>query len=206
VASLLAFGVSCSKDTATEFPPGLEPLEDVTTAPPAATPADPHPEAITVERGQDDSTNFIHAAAYVHASVKDVWAALSDPDLIADRHHISSYTWEPAGEPYDVSFVLHYTINNIVTVRFDITFREGVVEGTKDAPTAVSVVYAKTYGSNLVSIMKGSIEVTSVDAGTSRLLFAQHMAATQTSADNIELWTRDIFANVVARVHGQPLP
>jgi hypothetical protein len=188
------------------FPPGLEPLEDVTTAPPAGTMDDPYPETLALEEGQDDDTNWVHATGYVHGSVKDVWDALADPDVVADRHHISSYTSSPGTESYDVSFVLHYTIKNVVTVQFDLTWREGVVSGTKDAPSSVSVVYAKTYGSSLVSIMKGSIEVRAVDDKNTQLFFAQHMAATSTNADNIAAWTRDLFASVVAHVHGQPLP
>jgi hypothetical protein len=167
---------------------------------------DPHPESLALEEGQDDDSNYVHATGYVHGSVKDVWDALADPDVVADRHHIDSYTSSPGGEDYDTSFVLHYTIKNVVTMQFDLTWREGVVSGSKDAPTAVSAVYAKTYGSTLVKTMNGSIEVKAIDATTSQLFFAQHMNATSTSADNIAAWTRDLFASVVAHVHGQPLP
>jgi hypothetical protein len=205
VTSLL-LAAACTSDVASPFPPGLEPLEDVTTAPPAGTASDPHPESLALEEGQDDDSNWVHATGYVHGSVKDVWDALAVADVLADRHHIDSYTASPGGESYDVSWVLHYTIKNVVTVQFDLTWREGAVSGTKDAPTAVSAVYAKTYGSSLVKLMKGSIEVKAIDASTSQLFFAQHMSATSTSADNIALWTRDLFANVVAHVHGQPLP
>lgn len=198
--------LACTSDVATDFPPGLAPLEDVGTVPPAGTPADPHPETLALDKGSDDESNWVHAAGYVHASVKDVYAALAIPDVVADRHHVNKYAVTTNVEPYDVSFRLHYTINNIVTVEFDVTFREGRVTGTAEAPTAVSIVYAKTYGSNLVNTMKGSIEVRRVDDGTSEIVFAQRMIATQTSADNIALWTNDIFASVVAQVHGKPLP
>jgi len=206
VVCALSAVLACSKDVTTDFPAGLSPLEDVGTAPPPATATDPHPEAIVLEQGRDDAGDWVHAAAYVHANAKDVWTALANPDVVADRHNVTAYTSTLNVEPYDVSFQLHYRIDNVITVQFDLTFREGLVSGTKDAPTAVSVVYEKTFGSSLITMMKGSIEVTSVDENTSELIFAQRMIATQTSADNIAAWTRSIYGSVVAQVHGQPLP
>jgi hypothetical protein len=198
--------VACASDVATEFPPGLEPIEDVGTVPPMGTSGDPHPETLALDKGQDDDSNWVHAAGYVHASVKDVYAALVTPDVIADRHNVTSYTTTMNVEDYEVSFRIHYKIDDIVTVEFDVTFREGRVTGTANAPTAVSVVYSKTFGSNLVKMMRGSIEVRAVDDHTSELRFAQRMVATQTNQDNIAKWTQGIFASVVAKVHGQPLP
>lgn len=207
LAVVLGIGVvACTSDVATEFPPGLAPIEDVGTVPPAAIATDAHPEALALDKGQDDDSNWVHAAGWVHASVKDVYAALAVPDVIADRHNVTTYSSTMNVEDYEVSFRLHYKIDNIVTVEFDVTFREGRVTGTADVPTAVSVVYAKTYGSNLVKMMRGSIEVTAVDDHTSKIVFAQRMVATQTNEDNIAKWTQGIFASVVAKVHGQPLP
>ncbi len=197
---------ACSSDVGTGFPPGLAPIEDVGTLPPAGTAADPHPETLALDKGQDDDSNWVHAAGYVHASVKDVYAALATPDVVADRHNVTSYGSTMTVEDYEVSFRLHYKIDNIVTVEFDLTFREGRVTGSADAPTAASVVYAKTYGSNLVKMMRGSIEVTGIDDHTSELRFAQRMVATQTNEDNIAKWTESVFASVVATVHGQSLP
>jgi hypothetical protein len=204
--AVCAVVVACSSDVATDFPPGLAPIEDVGTVAPTGTPTDPHPETLDLDKGLDDDSNWVHAVGYVHASVKDVYAALATPDVIADRHNVTSYTTTMNVEDYEVSFRLHYKIDNVVTVEFDVTFREGRVTGTPDAPTAVSVVYSKTYGSNLVKMMRGSIEVTTVDDHTSEIRFAQRMVATQTNEDNIAKWTQGIFASVVAKVHGQPLP
>ncbi len=206
---MLALGagvMACSSDVATEFPPGLAPIEDVGTAAPIGTAMDPHPETLALDKGLDDDSNWVHAVGYVHANVKDVYAALAMPDVVADRHNVSSYSVATNVESYDVSFRLHYKINNVITVEFEVTFREGRVTGTADAPTAVSLVYERTFGSNLVKMMRGSIEVNAVDDHTSELRFAQRMVATQTNEDNIAKWTQSIFASVLAKVHGQPLP
>jgi hypothetical protein len=210
LAALLALPASlgaCQHDVATSFPPGLAPLEPDSAPPPDPAAGDAHPETINAIPGTDDTSNFVHATGYVHASVADVWAAMQDPGVVVDRHNVDSYTVDWNVEPgYDVSFQTTYTVHHVVTVSFAITWREGLVEGTKDAPTAVSVVYEKTFGSSYINLMKGSIELTAVDATTTKLEFAQRMDATQTDQTTILVWTTGMFQSIVARVHGQPLP
>src|SRR5690242_9522129 len=148
---------ACQGTEATRFPPGLEPLEPDDVAPPAALAGDTFPEELSLTQGTDMTSNWVHATGYVHASVAEVWAAMQDPDVVVDRRSITSYTTTLDVEPmYDTSFVTHYTINNVVTVMFDLTWREGVVSGSTSDPTQVSVVYQKTYGSTFVMMMHGS--------------------------------------------------
>jgi hypothetical protein len=203
--SVLAL-VACQHDVTTSFPPGLEPIESDTAPAPAAAGGNQYPETLDLQQG-NDGTDFVHATGYVDAPIEDVWAAMKDPNVVADRHHVDSFTVDPNVEQgYDVSFRTDYTIHNVVTVQFDLTWREGVVGGTESAPTSVSVVYEKTQGSSFVNMMKGSIELTQVNATTTELQFAQRMDAQNTDASNIAAWTNDLFASVVARVHAKPLP
>jgi hypothetical protein len=200
---LAVLSTACQHNVHTPFPPGLEPLEDDTAPAPAATSTDAHPEAINAVPGSDDTSNFVHATAYVHAPVADVWAAMKDPNVDVDRHHIDSYTIDTNVETgYDVSFRTNYTVHHIVTVQFSLTWREGVVSGTEAAPTEVSVVYKKTDGSSYINLMEGSIELSEVDANTTELQFAQRMDATNTDQNSILMWTNDMFASIVARAHG----
>src|SRR6185312_13733089 len=125
----LVFG--CQHDVQTSFPPGLSPLEDDPAPAPAATPTDPYPETIDVQAGNDGKSDYVHATGYVHASIEDVWAAMKDPAVVVDRHHVDAWSSTPNVETgYDVSFRTDYTVNNLVTVQFSLTWREGVVEGT----------------------------------------------------------------------------
>ena len=96
------------------------------------------------------------------------------PNVVVDRHAITSYTVTPNVETgYDVSFLTAYTIDNIVTVNYDLTWREGVVAGSEADPSQVSVVYQKTSGSSFVSLMDGSIQLNSVSPMVTELQFAQ---------------------------------
>jgi hypothetical protein len=199
---------ACQGSTTTTFPPGLDPIAADSVAPPSSSDGGtPYPETLSLEQGSEPEYNYVFATGYVDAPLESVWAAFKVPNVVVDRHGISSYTvTENVETGYDVSFLTSYTINNIVTVKFDLTWREGVVAGTEADPTAVSVVYQKTAGSTFVSMMEGSIQLVAVTPQVTELQFAQRMNATETSSANIASWTNELFGSVVAYVHGQPLP
>jgi hypothetical protein len=205
-----AFGSACQHDTTTSFPPGLAPLAVDTVAPPSADGGDAYPEALSLVQGHDDAGgyDYVFAAGYVDASIETVWAAFKIPNVIVDRHDIDSYTvTNDVEKGYDVSFLTTYSRKaGPYNVVFDITWREGVVEGPESNPSQVSVVYEKTHGSSFVDLMKGSIELKSVTPNVTELQFVQRMNGTSTDSTTIATWTNALFASVVAQAHGKPLP
>jgi hypothetical protein len=205
--AFICFLPGCQHDTTTVFPPGLEPVATDSVAPPNADGGDSYPETLSLVQGSTSDYNYVFATGYVDASIEDVWAAFKMPNVVVDRHAITSYTVTPNVETgYDVSFLTAYTIDSIVTVSYDLTWREGVVAGTEADPSQVSVVYQKTSGSSFVSLMDGSIQLNSVSATVTELQFAQRMNAMDTDSSNIASWTNEIFSSVVAQVHGKSLP
>jgi hypothetical protein len=207
VPFVLAALIACQHEETTTFPPGLAPLEPDPAPPPAATSTDQYPESLDLQQGSDAVSNYVHATGYVDAPIEQVWTAMKNPAVVVDRHNITSYTVDWNVETgYDVSFRTDYVVDGIVDVDFDLTWREGVYGGSEANPTVVSVVYQKTYGSSFVSYMAGSIELTAVNANVTELQFAQRMNATETDSNNIAAWTTEMFASIVATVHGQPLP
>ncbi len=207
--------LGCQHDEITSFPPGLKPLpaDAVPPAPPGADGGDPYPETLApLVEGQVGDLGgagyyYVEATGYVNAGIEDVWSAFKIPNVVVDRHNVSSYTVTNNVEKgYDVSFLTSYTDNNVVTVKFDLTWREGAVAGTEEAPTKVSVVYQKTAGSSFISLMQGSIELISVTPGVTELQYAQRMNAQSTDSGTIATWTNEMFNSVVAQVHGKPLP
>lgn len=204
VALVLA---ACQSQVTTPFPPGLKPLASDPVPAPEGDAGDPYPPTLDLQQGSNSDYNYVVATGYVDASIEDVWAAFKVGDVVADRHGVSSYTvTENVETGYDVSFRTSYTINNVETVTFELTWREGVVAGTEAAPTQVSVVYQKTEGSSFISLMEGSIELAAVTPAVTKLEFVQRMNAVQTSSSNIASWTNEMFESVIAHVHGQPLP
>ena len=179
--------MGCFSDVETPFPPGLEPLEEGMAPAPAPVDGDPYPETVTMVRAfapYTPRTHAVHARGYVRAPVVDVWAALRDPDVGADRRTFREWSTTYDVEPeYDYSYVIHSVIENVIVVEYDVTWRHGVVLGTLEAPTLASARYQKTAGSAAIDALQGSVVLTEV-----------------------ERFPRDMSAELVIRAHGGELP
>ncbi len=204
LCSALAMG--CSGEEPTEFPGGLEPIGENSASYPEGTAADPYPETLNLVQ-QDVPTSGVEARAYVKASLLDTWAAFQDPEVVVDRRGVTRWTVQHDVEPkYDVSFRTHYVIEDLITVEFDVTWRQGVIDGTTERPEQVGMRYQKTNGSTLVRSLEGSITLEAIDADVTGISWVQAMDATATSSDDIASWTRDMYDSVLAEVRGEPLP
>lgn len=199
--------VACGGNEATAFPAGLEPLEENTAVAPAAEGDQPHPERINVVSGDRGTYVFAHGRGYVHGTVAETWAALQVPEAVTDRRGVDRYSSTPnVEEGYDVSFRVHNEVDDIVTVQFDVTWRQSAVEGTLDSPTVVAIRWQKTWGTTFITSIEGSIILRVVDDSTTEIDAVEHMKAARDPQGQIHQYLLDVHANTVALVHGQPLP
>lgn len=205
---LIASTTGCFGNTTTEFPPGLEPLEEVTASLPEPDAQGQWPETINFRSGHRGDLYWTHAAAYIHAPISLVWTAMQDPEVVVDRRAVAEYTWDYNVEDgYDVSFVVHDVVHNIITVRFDVTWRESVVEGMREEPRLVAMRFEKTYGTTTIKLMRASIQLREAEEpDVTVLLMAEHLDAVLASNELIESQARDLHASIVARLNGLPLP
>lgn len=196
------------KDSGSAVPTGLEMLEDKNMADlPGAKDGDDYPEELNVVGDEGDDYDWAHGAGYIHGSVADCWAAMADPEVVVDRQRVTSWTVEMDVEPeYDVSFVLHEISEDIVTVEFDVTWIQGRTAGEEDAPTAVGGRWAKTAGTDLVDVLEGSVSLTEVEGEVTEIQLMEHLATPGSDETDIIPVLEGLFASIVARVHGEPLP
>lgn len=191
----------------TPFPDGLEPLDE-NDLPGPGTDADPYPEDYQLEGSHSGRYDLILGRGYIHAPVAAVWAAFQNPAVGADRRTSPTWTSTPLDDPdYDASFVVHHVANDIVTVEWDVTWRESVVTGSVEEPEIVALRWQKTDGSTLISVIEGSMVLRPVgDGSITELELAYHANATGASLDSYLRYMRDIFDDAVAVTHGEPLP
>jgi hypothetical protein len=208
VLALLAAAPSCKGNSSTTFPDGLEPLDAVNQAhDPAPLAGDAHPEALQTATGDTDDYSWAHGRGYVHASLTDTWAAMRDPDTCVDRRSVDEWTHADTVDPkYRYAFSIHNVVHSVVTVEFDVTWREDVAEGTVDAPSVVAARWQKVYGTNYITLMGGSIIARRVDDATTELELVEHLNASGKGSDTAETTMRDWYGSVVAKVHGRALP
>jgi len=198
----------CQRSVLTPFPAGLEPLEDCSAGLPPASSDGSLPEAAQIVGGQGDEWLYAHLCGYIHADASAVWMALQDPDVVTDRRRVTSYQETEQGvEPdYQVSFRIHNIVQDLLTVEYDIDWREGVWEEDQDGPLSVAVRFQKTAGSSLIELIEGSVLVETVQPGTVSFALVSHHRSLQYTVDDLELKSSDLYDSVVAFAHGEPLP
>lgn len=203
----LALAACSGKSDTLTFPAGLEPLEDNKADYPAAKTGDAWPETLNLVSGSDDSYDWTDARGYIQAPILDVWSAVADPDAVVDRRRVQEWTTTMDVEPdYDVSFEIANTSYDIVTVEFDIDWREGAVEGTVDAPLTVGVRWQKVGGTDLVKVLEGSAVLESEGDSATGVQFIEHLDTVGSDTSDIEAYLTDLYASVVAVSHGEDLP
>jgi hypothetical protein len=198
--------MGCWGNKEVEFPPGLEPLE-VNVAPwPEPRGDEEYPETITLVSGEDEWL-WAHARAYVHASLPVTWEALRDPDVNADRRRLASWevSWDVPQE-YDYCYRLHVVVEDIVTLEWDIDWKHGVINGSVDDPEAIGVRWFKSDGSSLIDMQAGSIAAYALEDDITALEVVYQLDAPATSEEDLVEYVGDLYADVVAWVHGEPLP
>lgn len=193
----------CFGNTSTEFPAGLEPLEDNLVP----TRADPV-ETLDFLDGDNGNYAWVHARAWMFLEPAAAWDAFKDPELMAAVCSTDAHTVEVAVEPdYEQSFQLSYQVDEVINVAWDELWRYGTIEGTPDAPTFAMIRYQKVYGSELITVLEGSIQLhATADPQVIELEMIEHLAAAGGSVDDMRGSMQHRFDSVAAAVRGEALP
>ena len=186
------------------FPPGLEPLGELRVAADSAN--TDQEEGLLMEAGIDEDI-WVHARGYVHADVQTVWNALQDEEVFIDRRAVSTYTLEWDTEPeYDISFVVSQEVEDIITVAYDVAWRQGLIEGSAEAPEIVSARFQKIDGTSFIERMEGSILLLDVGENRTEFQFQEHMDTPMPDTSDLESYVSDLYAELLLHVRGEALP
>lgn len=189
------------------FPSRLAPIQDNR----AEWPGDgtDYPEEISTFGGDnaDGDGYFGHGRAYLLADVDTVWAAAATPEACVDRREVDKWDATLGVEPeFDESYTLHLTVNDIITVNFDITWvHERQAADRDDRSTRVVVQSEKSGGSTFVGNLRGSLVLEQVEPGVTSLEFVQIGTSSQRDFETSVAFVVDYFADIKALVKGQPL-
>ena len=204
-----ALVAGCQDNITTAFPAGLEPLED---------------NPIPVQQGGDKTETLrtmtsneggeikIYGLGYVLAAPTDVWADTKSPDVNVAVCSTNEQMSTPNNDPaYEYSFIVHYVVNNILTVEWDDQWRWGTIQdGTgsgSDAAFFGMIKHQKTMGSSFITLSEGTTEVTATDdPNATQLSIVEHLEAAGGSVDDVLTGVQHHFDAVVAVAHGNPIP
>ncbi len=194
---------ACQDNVKTPFPPGLEPFDDGNV--PAQLDGTP-----TEQLRTSTSEHGMHRAygrGFVLAPPSTVWAVAHMPDVMIAKCHTTTQTVMPDNEPeFELSFLVHYYVNDIVDVSWDDQWRGAVVTGTPDAPLTAMTKHQKVQGSDYITTSEGTIEIIAVDAMTTELQFVEHLDALGGSTGDLLSGMQHTYDGMVAVSHGNPAP
>lgn len=174
---------------------------------PAPVDGDPYPEDIVIGVGSIPRYDWAHGRAYIHAPLSEVYNCLQVPEVVVDRRAVDRWSVTLDTEPeYDHSFQTHNSVDDVITVEFDINWRLGVVEGTNDEPRVVAGTFQKTFGTTFISLMRGSVVARQIEPDVTELELVEHIDAATGGSDPIAQFLRDLFDSLVAHTRGTPLP
>jgi hypothetical protein len=102
---------------------------------------------------------------------------------------------------YEVSFRVHTLVRDVVTVEYDLTWRHGTPDDGVGA-----VRWQKTEGSSLIERLEASVVIREEEEDLTSVEIVERLQAPGEDIDRVVSFLNDLFASVVARVHGEPLP
>ena len=197
----------CAGKADNRFPHGLARLDEDNLANfPVGDGSDPYPEILETVTGEASSHEYVHGKGYVRAGITETWTALQEPAVSADRRAVTDWNvTHDVENGYDVSYRIHNTVEDVITVEFDITWRHGATVGPVDQPDEVIINYAKTDGTSFIQILRGSIVLYEVDDGVTAVEIIEHLEAPSGIGPAVQ-YVRDVHSETVLMVRGEPLP
>lgn len=216
VALAALFATGCNSNRTDSFPlsVGFQPLEPMVASVswPAPTATDLHPQGLgSVVATPGNGYYASQARGYLHAPLARVYEALHDPaaSYIHNDNGGTRLDGPPVldVEPFPVSFRIRYSNSTIIgDVKFDVTYRAGPLEGTEAALVVVGERYQKTWGTDHILVMSGSLVATEVAGApgvTSVEMIAWLHADTQGQAD-CDGTLRDLFGDLETKLAAMP--
>jgi len=203
LAAVLALE-GCQGSVSTPFPPGLEPFAD-SDAPGELPP--PEGEQLQASASSEGMIS-VYGRGQVLAPPAVLWRAAKVPEAMVARCTTTRQDFTLDNEPeHELSFLVHYVVDDILTVEWDDQWRGDVVTGTGEAPELAMVKHQKVEGSDFIYVSEGSVQIRATpDPEVTELWFVEHLRAISGSSDDVLGGMRDNYDALVALAHEQAIP
>lgn len=201
--------IGCNRDIKTPFPAGLEPLEDNKASWPSGS---GYPEELSCKSGTAEEADlgeytWVHCKTYVNHPIEDVFEAYQKPRVMVDRRAVNEIKVQWDVEPeYDVSYKVSHVVYDPITVDFDYVWRHGDVDGYEDEFTAAGTRWQKTYGTEYIELIRGSIFTSEIDEENTGLEIVLHQKTLRDDEALMMDYLRDLMTDILADTDGRDLP
>jgi len=201
---VVAVLAGCQDDISTPFPPGLEPLSD------DAVPLDLDGTVVEQLTTSSKNTDYIRAygRGFIFESPAVVYDAAHDPQVMIAVCSTTSQTITFGNDPaYELSFLVHYFVDDILNVEWDDQWRGDTITGTLDAPELVMIKHQKVQGSDFITLSEGTVELLATDdPGITEIRFVEHLDAVSAGVGDVISGMQSNYDRLLAVAHGGALP
>lgn len=203
---LQVLGSGCGRDNPAPAPDVLSPLEDNAAHAPVPDGDDPWPEVLSIVSGGDSELWWAHAVGFVKGTPEEVWTAARDPEVGVDRREVDAWTLTEVEDDFDASYIVHNTVNDVITVNYDLRWLHELQGAEPDDPLRVVAVWEKTEGTSFIELLQGSIVLLPESPGVTRIELVEHLEAPLRDDQTLVSYLQDFHGSLVAAVRGDPLP
>jgi hypothetical protein len=190
--------VGCQDDISTPFPPGLEPFSD-----------DGEPALLdgtiveTLVTGSDDSDFIrVYGRGFIFAPPATVYSVAHDPQVMIATCSTTTQTLTLDNEDYDLSYLVHYYVDDILDVEWDDQWR-----GEPITDELTMIKHQKIQGSDFITLSEGTVELFATDdASITEVRFVEHLDAVMAGAGDVIDGMQSNYDRLVAASHGNPSP
>ncbi len=203
--------MGCQGPTERESIDDVAPLEFNLAPPVEPVDGNAYPEGVMSflcgEESEPEAYFWCHARAYVAAPIEQVLASTMEPDVVVDRREID--TWDVTGTLVpntDYSMEIDITLTNIIFVEYTLQYGYDVVEGTLEEPETTWCLFDTVRATSVLKILRGSMVLHEVAPNLTEYQYIEHLKTPLRDTAQVEQTMRDIYADVLAHVHGEPLP
>ncbi len=190
--------VGCQDDISTPFPPGLEPFSD--DGEPAMLDGTIAEQLVT----STDDSDFVRAygRSFIFAPPATVYAAAHDPQVMIATCSTTTQTITPANEDYDLSYLVHYYVDDILDVEWDDQWRGETVTGE-----LTMIKHQKIQGSDFITLSEGTIELlATADSEVTEVRFVEHLDAVSAGTGDLVDGMQSNYDRLLAASHSNPIP
>ena len=190
--------VGCQDSITTPFPPGLEPFDDD----PAVDDLDATPAEELRVASKDTDMIRVYGRGFVFASPASVFAAAQDPAVMIATCSTTSQRVTLATEPeYELSYLVHYFVDDILDVEWDDLWRGGTVPGV------AMIKHQKVEGSDFITVSEGTIAIVdTADPDVTELRFVEHLDAVMATPGDVIAGMQHNYDALRAVSHGDAIP
>lgn len=138
-----------------------------------------------MEAGETEEFYWGEGGACVKRPIDEVWAVFHNQPLLVwkDIDRSNHEAQPPSEENATHLYRVHYEVDKIFTVEWDMEWTHKLVKGTLDDPEVVTITWNKVDGTRYIPYWKGTVQLEKLSDGVTGISVRNQISASQTDEE-----------------------